>query len=575
MAVPPESEQLAADSSPRSVTPVRWRESRPRWTRGAWRWTRGAWRWTPLGCAAVYVVVLLATLPSVIAAVYRNADVAAAPEIGQLISSAPDFAQTVLGNAPWYSALWFEQLTRDLPGHRTLWELAPWVLTLVGVGLVAWAASRVAGRWAAAIIAVTCACAGTTLLPLQFAWSVHAVSYVHICVLGAFIVPVALGVNRSNGWILRALCVLVALVTGFGIASDKLVIVGGLAPLVVAGAVLWRLSSPDHARRVLTCVAGVAIGAVLVAVMATWVARSQHVVPAPFPITLAAVAQLPGHIEDLVGSLGVLGNASFGGGNPSRSSLLAILTAAVVAIAMYTALRVGRAFAAELVVKGGGVRGRSPRAGARTAFLSYWAASAVLVSAAFVLTSLPRGLGSSRYVVTVAYAVVVILVVLAAGSPGAWKAAVAATGSSAIILAAAVSIDRRQIQAVAYAPSQGVAEQLDRFATREHLTVGYAGYWDASPLTWELNGRLRVYPVIRCGTNLCPFPYHKINTWYLFRKLPRSFFVVDARLLRLHAYGAISAVPTSWGTPTQVAHIGQLTVYVYPYNLAVKLLPEG
>lgn len=238
-------------------------------------------------------------------------------------------------------------------------------------------------------------------------------------------------------------------------------------------------------------------------------------------------------------------------------------------------LRSGRAVVAQLIADRQSRSGSSTtESAARTAFLSYWAATAVLVSAAFVLSGIPRGLTTSRYVVPVAYAVVIIVAVTVARAPGVWRRALVAVGASAIILAAVVSIDQRQIQAAAYAPSHEVAEQLASFAAHEHLTIGYAGYWDASPLTWELDARLKVYPVIQCGASLCPFPYHKINTWYLPSPLSRSFFVVDSRLLRLGAYGAVSSVPSSWGAPTQVAHIGQLTVYVFPYNLAVKLLPS-
>jgi hypothetical protein len=59
---------------------------------------------------------------------------------------------------------------------------------------------------------------------------------------------------------------------------------------------------------------------------------------------------------------------------------------------------------------------------------------------------------------------------------------------------------------------------------------------------------------------------------YLPRPLVRTFFLVDSRLIRDNAYGAIRTVPSSWGQPEQVAHIGQLTVYVYPYDLAGKIL---
>src|SRR5947209_8943889 len=240
-------------------------------------------------------------LPSVVAAIYRNADVAAAPEIGQLSAKAPNFAQTILGNAPWYSALWFEQLTRWVPGHRTLWELAPWLMTLAGIALVAWAAARLAGWWAAAIIAATCACAGATLLPLQFAWSVHAVAYAHICVLGAFLVALASG--RGRWWAQAAVAALVVLITGVGMASDKLVILGGLVPFAIAGLVLWRLAAPRVALPILASVIAVVIGASVVAVLARATAHSQNVVPAPFSISLSSAGRLGGHILDLVGSL--------------------------------------------------------------------------------------------------------------------------------------------------------------------------------------------------------------------------------------------------------------------------------
>jgi hypothetical protein len=82
-----------------------------------------------------------------------------------------------------------------------------------------------------------------------------------------------------------------------------------------------------------------------------------------------------------------------------------------------------------------------------------------------------------------------------------------------------------------------------------------------------------VYPLITCGSRLCPFPYHKINTWYLPRPLARSFFIVDARLLRRRAYGALRGPPAAWGPPQQTAHLGPLTVFVYPFNLAGRLLP--
>jgi hypothetical protein len=318
----------------------------------------------------------------------------------------------------------------------------------------------------------------------------------------------------------------------------------------------------------------------VVAVLATATAHSQNVVPAEFPISFAPLTQLPGHVGDLAGSLAVLANGDFGGQAVSLTGVLALLAAAALALAVVAGFRHARELVTQVAdprrVAAVGADSRSgwtPQAAARAAFLSYWAASAVLISAAFVLSGIPRGLATSRYLVTVGYAVVVIVAVWAAGRPRAYRSALVAVGSSLVILSAAVSLFQRQIQSGAYAPAGAPLKQLARFAAQEHLTTGYAGYWDASPLSWELHNQVNIYPVIICGSSLCPFPYHKINTWYVPRPLTRSFLIVDSRLLRLGAYGAISSVPASWGPPQQVAHFGPLTVFVYPYNLATKLLP--
>ena len=95
----------------------------------------GALPWLPLGLAALYVVALLRTLGAVVGSIYSSADVVSAPYIGELYARAPHGAEVVLGNIPWYSALWFETATRAFPAHRVIWEVAPWILTLIGAAL--------------------------------------------------------------------------------------------------------------------------------------------------------------------------------------------------------------------------------------------------------------------------------------------------------------------------------------------------------------------------------------------------------------------------------------------------------
>jgi len=519
----------------------------------------GAWPWAPVGLAVIYALLLLRTFGAVVSSIYTNADVASAPAIGQLVSAA---------------TLWFEELTRSFPAHRELWEVGPWALTLIGFGLLAWAMWRVAGRWAALTAAVACACGGTSLLPVQFAASVHAISYVHICVLGAFMVPLALaseGWMTGRAWGHAAIVGLVAIVTGLGVASDSLVIIGGVVPFVVAGGILAYVSRREASRRVLASVIGVVAGAVVVAEVAKAVARAQHVVPYQFPITFAQFNQLLAHIGDLFESLAWIVNGNFGGQRFSLTSVLAFLCAALVLAASFAVLRYGRTRAVELVATPRGRGALTPVARARMAFVWFWLASALILSVAFVGSSVPVGAGTLRYVVPVAYALVILVAVAASTSPRRWRAAAVTGGVSVLIAGSILTIYQRQIEWWGTVqPNNTVASALLRFARSEHATVGYSGYWDAAPLTWDVAARLQVYPVLPCGTGMCAFPYHRISSWYTPRPTSPTLFIVDSDTAGTNG---ISGPPASFGTPERVAHFDQLTAYVYPYDIATKIAP--
>jgi hypothetical protein len=435
---------------------------------------RQHWPWIPVAFAAGYAVILVVTLRSVIAAIYVNADIASAPAMGELVGRAPRGAEVVLGNIPWYTALWFEELTHGLPLHRPLWELTPWVLGLIGIGLVGWATARVAGRWAGWIVAVTCGCAGAALLPLQFAWGVHAVSYVHIFILGAALVPLAMTPGWVGGrpWRHIALLALIAVLTGLGVASDQLVIVGGLVPFVVAGAVLAYVSPREDLWRVVGSVLSVPIIAAGVAIVVTHFANAAHIVPHRFPITFSNFNQLFFHVGDLLGSLVILGNGNFSGVDVSLTSGVAFVCAATVLLAVYVVLRCGRTMTVELGTRGHGEHvGQTRRTTAGMTFRTFWLTCALAVSVAFMVSSVPIGLGTSRYVVPVAYALVVIVVLSAVERPVLWRRALLVAGSSVVIAGSVLALVQRQIQTTAQ-PAGAVANGLLRFARANGLSVG-------------------------------------------------------------------------------------------------------
>jgi hypothetical protein len=92
MAMAPDAAQAGARAAARSDAPAGAARSgglRVRLDVRRWRRAGDAWRWAPLACAAFYLVALLATLRSLVSAIYLNADVVAAPDIGQLVSRAP------------------------------------------------------------------------------------------------------------------------------------------------------------------------------------------------------------------------------------------------------------------------------------------------------------------------------------------------------------------------------------------------------------------------------------------------------------------------------------------------------
>jgi hypothetical protein len=521
------------------------------------------WPWLPLLFAAAYLVVLLTSFRSLVQGIYLNADVVSAPYIGELYGQAPAGAEVVLGNFPWYTTLWFEQLTHGLPAHRQIWELGPWAFSLLGVATVAWSANRVAGRWAAMLVAVVLACAGPALLGWQFAASIHALTFVHVCLLGAFLVWLA---GRPGGWLGRPavhwlICALVAGVTAAGFASDRLLLIAGLVPFALAGVALGFLVSPPAGRRI-------ALSAVLVAVAAgvggriiAAIMEGQHVVAHPFDVFMAGFERLAPNVRILAQSLAYLFNGDFGGMRPDADAALALACAAVLAAAVVVVVRHSRR------------SWRAPRRAtvapeaARVAYVAFWSLAATILAAAFVLTTVPVDRYTSRYVVTVGYAIFA-LVPLAAAARW-WPArALLTAGACVIVLGSTVGLAHHDIQHNPNNfPTGSVSGPLARLAKAEHVTYGYAGYWDAAPLTWQTKASLQLYPVAPCDadkTRLCPFTLHRISSWYVPRPGTRSLLVVD----HLQPSFSPGEPGNSFGPPDRVASIGQLTVYIYPYDIA-------
>ncbi|MGB9183354.1 MAG: hypothetical protein WCB67_04750 [Solirubrobacteraceae bacterium] len=512
--------------------------------------------------AGVYAILFLIHLRSIVDSVYLSADVVSAPYLGELAGRAPPGAHILLGNIAWFPALWFELVTHWLPAHRQIWELAPYVLSLAGVGLVAWSALKAGGRWPATMTALVLAAASPGLLGYQFGWSIHALAYVEVAILGAFHVLCVTHHGRIGSRPAHASLVgLVGTITAVGLACDLLVALAGLAPFLLAALATLPLQPRQAGRRIVATAGGVAVVAVLGALLLHQLVSDAGISSAPFPITLAGYNQLAPHLVLALQSVAYLFYGDFGGLALSITSALKLVCAAVVAAAVFGGLVAARDQMRPILT--GGAVGDDLSSGSRSAHLAFWSLVVCVTGLGYVLSSVPVNQYTSRYLVPAAYGLAAVLTVLATRG-GRLRIAVV-SGVSVLTLAGAVSLARHDLQAnPSRFPTASLSGPLWQFARSEGLTYGYSGYWDAAPLTWQTKTAINVYPVRPCGATLCPFYFHQISSWYTARPGIRTFLVSDP------TQPGNPLAPSALGKPMRSVRIGRLTVYVYAYDIASK-----
>ena len=199
-----------------------------------------------------------------------------------------------------------------------------------------------------------------------------------------------------------------------------------------------------------------------------------------------------------------------------------------------------------------------------------WCSSAILLTFAFLLSAAPIDIGADRYLVGLLYGAAAVVPAAAAGHVRSEAVVVLATCVFAlggiVSLANGTTSHGRSF----HPPPIGTveAQRIAQIAAQHHLTVGYAGYWEAAPVTWATAFRVQVYPVSVCnvGANLCRFDLHFISSWYDPRPHTRSFLLVDDRTSQ-----SISRPTPDLGRPVAVYRLGAVTMYTYDYDLAAKM----
>jgi hypothetical protein len=527
---------------------------------------RWAW-WAALPLGLIYLILLAHQLDAAIRATNLDADAASGPVIGELFGAAPAHANVVLGEFGWYATLLFDLGTKWLPAHRQIWVAAPYAMALAGAGLAAWSVWQIAGRWAAGLTAVLLVCASPATLRLDLSTTQHAPAWFCLALLGAFVVWLERRADDVRKVVLIVLALVIGTIVGVNAKSDLLVIIGGLVPFALA---LTLARGRRNAPALVTGAATLAVSVVVWGITRT-VMRGLAVAPEPGLHTtkIVAGAKTVHNAKLWVRSVAVLGNGAVSGGSATPRVALAAVCAAV-------------SIAAVVLVPWLGwrqLRGRisSPDDRARHAFFAFWCSSAILISLAFVFSAAPVDIHADRYLVGLVYAAAAVVPAAVALAPASRAlrgraAALVLAGTCVFALSAIVSIARGVSTEGTefHTPvSTATADQIARIAAREHLTVGYAGYWDAAPVTWATGFRVQVYPVAVCreDAHLCHFDLHYISSWYSPRSGTGSFLLTDDR-----SNESVTAPTPDLGRPTAVYRIGPIKMYTYPYDLAARIV---
>jgi hypothetical protein len=540
-------------------------------------WRRALWPglgWLVALVAIVNVAVLLAQASALVHNLYLSADNATALVLPALAGHASAGALVNLGDHPWYEPWWLMRATVGLPGYRALWEAAPFLYGLlggVGVAVCAWwALGRLAGLLCAGVLLA----ASETQRGILYVPESHGLIALHLAALCGALLFVQR--RAEDGRLTRRALVLVGvplvLFTGAGF-TDQLMLVSGLGPMVLAPLLCWwRLRSPPwRALSVFALATGALSG--LLATLLTHVEQDHGVVHAAFPIDFVGSEAVLSGLQNLLSTLASLGGGAFFGAPASGANLLTFVAGALTLLALAAILRelwrwstsapLGRSAAAAAPLERS-----STREGSRELFVAFWGLVLVLVLGVFALTSVSANAGDGRYLVG-AWAALAALLAILSTTPVARAVLLVGVAAFGVInvraeLAAGV-------QPAGPGPNQALAGRIESFVVAHGASVGYSGYWDSAPVTWETHLRVQVYPIDACGTpqGWCPVAGAQIGAWYTPRPHTRTFLLTDARPgIPL----AVTAPPASFGPPLAEEGLGEgLAVYVYDHDLAANL----
>ena len=473
--------------------------------------------------------------------------------------------------------LWFGLLTAELPLHRQVWEIAPTLLLFASALMIGWSVAQVATRRAAVLASLIVVIASPWALAFFMA-PAHNVVYPATALVGVYLIWLARGQGRGRTSTL-GVPLLGALVVGACVASDALFIVTGLIPLAFT-AIVIGLQRDRSSRRVALSALTTAVGAVPVAKAVALVMGKYGFVTLPPVVNLAPISTLGEHAQLLWGGLkhlfnGYLGHASTGNFTaltPVASGPLHLelgLACDVVFVAALIALIGfgGHTTIAFCLRRWRGGDPASPAQLAHVAHVVYWLSSAVAICGAFVLGTRAAARYEAYYATVVFSVAAVVPLLMRRGAVSYW---LVPAGALVIFAGSLVGLTSNYLDTVYDPPISHYGATVAKIAREHGVTYGYAGYWDASSLTWSSHEQVVVRPLAECGTpagpGVCPFFLERVPSWYLPQQR-HTFLLVDP------ASQYVVTLPAGLGPPLESLSIGPMQMYIYPYDIASRLGP--
>lgn len=548
--------------------------------------------WGPVLLAGLFVVAILLS-GGLLDDLYANADATSALVIAELLPKAGADAAITLGDYAWYEPLWLFRATAWLPEHRTIWVLLPFLAWVATAALVYAAVLQATGsRRAAAIGAALVVCAGTGLRGALWTPNTHGLAVPHLLLLAVWLAWGARQPDRFAGVRGIGIAVVLGLVSALG-ATDTLLLLYGVAPLLLAAGALAIARSQWVALRAAVIVAGITvIGGKLL----TDMGRDAGIVTTMRQFTFVQVDGVLGHLGLLPAAVSqIVTRSVFAGPITGRSvltmagGLLGLVVAVIVVrYAVPAALRavfpdgpaVPPAGVARFIDRARGTESdaafgpadaatkRSADDGDNDAWLAglTFFTSVILASlGAWLFTSAPVDIFSGRYLVAAWIAVCVLLLALAFRNGSAWLA----TGVAIVLCGTSlVQFQYNPALREANQPTTQHAAELEQFAKEHGVTRGYSSYWVGAPITWYSDFALQLSPVFGCqggepGKN-CKFYLHTISSWYTPGK-GKTMLVIDPQT------GPPVNVDPDYGAPLATRQVGPFTAHVFDHDIAREL----